>query len=107
MPGFLAMLLRCALVLALGFTPVANALEMAAMSPARETPPPCHAPATDQPSQDGKIQTAAHCHCAMSIALPTAGMPTQRPDPVADHPLTVHHLILGGIFLPDTPPPRA
>ncbi|HNQ05029.1 MAG TPA: hypothetical protein PKH69_10495 [Thiobacillaceae bacterium] len=107
MRPFLVIFLRCILGLGLGFTPVANALEMASMATPRQGPPSCHAAEADQHRTDGKAQGKAHCHCAMSIALPVTTGPDGKTVVASDHPLTEPRLLLGGAFLPDTPPPRA
>jgi len=104
---FLAIVFRCVLALGLGFTPVANALEMAAMLAPQEDIPPCHAPSQDQHHADSKCCGTAHCHCAMANALPMATVPAVRPVMASDHPLTVHQLALDNTLPPDTPPPRA
>lgn len=105
---FLAILFRCVLALGLGFIPVANAFDMAAMAATEEDAPPCHAHDQDQQKHDGKCcGSTGHCHCAMANALP-AGMPViAHPIMPSDHPQTVRQLTLEQSVSPDTPPPRA
>lgn len=108
MHTFLAILFRCVLALSLGFIPVANALDMAAMSAPQEDVPPCHAPNPDQQKTDGKCcGSAGHCHCAMSTALPAELPVVAHPIMPSDHPQTVRQLTLQQPVVPDVPPPRA
>ena len=108
---FLAILFRCVLALGLGFVPVANALDMVAMTqttPAQDDVPPCHAPSQDSQKPDGKCCGAAgHCHCAMATALPVELPTIAHPIMPSDHPQTVWPLTLQQPVVPDTPPPRA
>lgn len=105
---FLAIAFRCVLVLGLGFTPIANALDMAAMSAPQKDVPPCHAPSHDsQKSDDTRCGGSGHCHCAMANALPSTTVSATKPALASDHPLTVPRLALGNTLSPDTPPPRA
>lgn len=105
---FLALLFRCVLALGMGFVPVANALDMAAMVAPQEDLPPCHTPSQDQPDPDGKCcGDVGHCHCAMSTALPAAMAVAAHPGTPSDHPQTARHLALQQPVIPDTPPPRA
>ncbi len=107
MRAFLALCLRCVLVLGLGFTPVANALNMATMAASQEETPPCHAPIHQPHHADGKgCNTAGQCHCAMAICLPAAVATGTHAAPPSDHPQTAHRLVLGQTFIPETPPPR-
>jgi hypothetical protein len=105
MRDFLAMLLRCVLVLGLACVPVANAMHMAAMAADQEDHPPCHAPVQQNP--DGKCcHGASQCHCAMSVCLP-ANIAAAAPTPSAsEHPQTARRLALGLSAVPETPPPR-
>ena len=107
MRAFLAILLRCVLALGLGFIPVANALDMAAMSAPQEDVPPCHAPSQDSQHSTDKCCGSAHCHCAMASALPVEPAVRAQPIMPSDHPLTVRPLTLEQSTSPDTPPPRA
>ena len=105
MNQFLALLLRCVLVLGLGFTPVANALSMAALDSHRQGTPPCHVSSHHQP--DGKCGGATlHCHCAVANALPSAPAVIVAPLQRSNHPQTVHPLFLEQVVDPETPPPR-
>lgn len=111
MRTFLAILFRCVLALGMGFIPVANALDMAAMTqgtPSQENVPPCHAPSQDQHKLDGKCcGSVGHCHCAMATALPSALPVIAHPIMSSDHPQTARQLTLEQPAVPDTPPPRA
>ncbi|MCP5279074.1 MAG: hypothetical protein H6935_12035 [Thiobacillus sp.] len=107
MQTFLAILFRCVLAFGLGFTPVANALDMAAMSAPQEDVPPCHAPSQDSQQSADKCCGAAHCHCAMATALPAELPVVAHPIMPSDHPQTVRQLTLQQSVVPDTPPPRA
>lgn len=105
---FLAVLLRCVLALGLGFTPVANAFAMAAMTATQEDVPPCHSPCQGHQKTDGDAGSGGgHCHCAMATALPTAEPELAHPVMPSDHPQTVRQLALKQPVIPDTPPPRA
>ena len=105
MRDFLAILLRCVLVLGLAFVPVANALNMAAMAADQDDRPPCHAPV--QPPPDGKCcKAASQCHCAMSACLPAEVAAATPTLPCSDHPQTARRLALGPSATPETPPPR-
>ena len=107
MRRFLALLLRCVLVLGLGFTPVANALNMAALDSTQAPESDCHAPCHKQHHPGHKCCTStAHCHCATANALPVALPIPATPRPLSDHPQTVHLLTLQQTVTPDTPPPR-
>jgi hypothetical protein len=116
MQTFLAILFRCILALGLGFTPVANALDMATMAtpkPAsqqqaqQEDVPPCHAHSHDQQKPNGKCcGGTGHCHCAMAYALPVELPLVAHPIMPSDHPQTVRLLTLEQSVIPDTPPPR-
>jgi hypothetical protein len=104
---FLTVLLRCVLVLGLGFTPVANAVSMAALDSHPADAPPCHMPSHAQQKPDGKCCVAStQCHCAMAIVLPTVPATIATPRQQADHPQTVRLLALAQAVIPDTPPPR-
>lgn len=108
MQTFLAILFRCVLALGLGFVPVANAFDMAAMPAPQEDLPPCHTPSQDQPDPDSKCcGDGGQCHCAMSTALPADLAVVAHPVMPSDHPQTVRHLALQHPVIPDTPPPRA
>lgn len=104
----LAILFRCVLALGLGFIPVANALDMAAMTATQEDAPPCHGSSQDQHQPDGKCcGGAGHCHCAMATALPAKLPVVAHPEMPTDHPQTARRLTLQQPVIPDTPPPRA
>ncbi|MEW5771360.1 MAG: hypothetical protein AB1831_13475 [Pseudomonadota bacterium] len=101
MRTFLAILLHCFLALGVGFVPVANAMNMAAMANQQQDLPPCH-----QHAKDKGTVAAGHCHCAMTVALPAGLPPLQHPATPSDHPQTVRQLPLALAASPDTPPPR-
>jgi hypothetical protein len=108
---FLAILFRCVLALGLGFTPVANALSMAAMATPQPAPqednPPCHAPSEDhKTSQDKCCGNVAQCHCAMATALPTCCATLPVPTVLSEHPQTARPFPHDHSIIPDTPPPR-
>lgn len=103
----LAILFRCILALGLGFTPVANALSMAAPAAHAKDAPPCHAPCHDEQKPAGKCCGSANpCHCAMATALPATLPSFASPAGLADHPQTVRRFALEQSTIPDTPPPR-
>ncbi len=106
--NFLLMFMRCILVIALAFVPVANAMNMAAMETSQETEPPCHAQSTSQPDQDGTGggHVVNHCHCAMAIGLPATTTPISHAEPLTDHPQTARRLALDQPAIPETPPPQ-
>ena len=104
---FLAILLRCVLALGLGFAPVANAFDMAAMMIDQEDAPPCHTPCPDQQNPAGECcGGGGHCHCVMATALPVDQAVNASPCMPSDHPQTIRQLTLHQSIVPDTPPPR-
>jgi hypothetical protein len=108
MQTFLAILFRGALAFSLAFVPVANALDMAAMTASPADAPPCHAPVQSHQDADGTCcGGGGHCHCAMTTALPARLSVIAHPARLSDHPQTARQLTLEQAVLPDTPPPRS
>lgn len=104
----LPLLLRCALALALAFTPVANAFNMSRFANDQEHHLPCHEPAQQQADAGDApcCDPAGQCHCAMATCLPARVSIVSAASSLNDHPQTARHLILGLNSLPETPPPR-
>lgn len=110
MRAVMAILFRCVLALGLGFTPVANAFDMATLTAAphsREDAPPCHAHSQTQDVPDSKCHGGAgHCHCSIATALPAESPVITHTLMPPDHPQTARRLTLEHPLSPDTPPPR-
>lgn len=108
MLDFLVMFMRCMLVVSLAFVPVANAMNMAAMTSCQDAEPPCHMHGKAQQKHDAAGgHASSQCHCAMAICLPPAATSLSRASTLSDHPQTVLRLAIGQNAVPETPPPQA